>query len=69
MGWPQTPACGCKATGAWANLAEPLANLVILSADAFYRGEGSALGFANAQGMAGAGKTNADSSPQKAGSE
>jgi hypothetical protein len=56
-----------------ANLTEPLSNLVILSADAFYRGEGSAFRF----GIAGrhfvlvecGGKTNADSSPQEAGSE
>jgi hypothetical protein len=48
-----------------ASLTEALANLVILSADAFYRGEGSALCFANARGKTKAGKANADSSPKK----
>jgi hypothetical protein len=49
----------------FANLTEPLANLVILSTDAFYRGEGSAFGFADARGKAKAGKANADSLPKK----
>ena len=48
-----------------ANSAEPLTNLVILSTDAFYRGEGSAFGFADARGKAKAGKANADSSPKE----
>jgi hypothetical protein len=48
----------------FANLPEPLANLVILSTDAFCRGEGSAFRFLECGG-----KANADSSPPKSGAQ
>jgi hypothetical protein len=54
-------ACGQLRGIRWA---EPLAKLVILSADAFYRDEGPAFGFAQARRKANAGRANADSSPK-----